>query len=272
MYHRGRDPFARPNPKRHFWWWAAIVVVLALGLVFAGSFISSVVNKPVYLTAQTVSSGNWLSNRLVDMMTVLVRGRTELLAENFNQKERIALLEAQMLAFEDLKNEHAILLGQVSEFDPGENLVIGRVLTSLWVSPFDTLLVELPAPEAVVVNSPVTFGDALYLGRVIEVNGSRAKIQLLSAPGTETAVYLATSTASSIAVGRGGGNFQITFPRGIGVAVGDIVQATSSPADWYLGRVGAVEHEPSDSSQTVYVRYPVNLNTLRFVEIHALTN
>lgn len=266
MYRPGHSPYDRPKSR---WWRSrAVVIAAAAALVFGGSWLVRIFDGGAFRLGATVAQTGSLPAALIDTATRLIRGSDAILAHNRVLQDRVAELESRLLNYQSLRSDHEALLASVGFVAQNPSTVIGRVLTTLWTNPYDVLLVELPAGRLVEPQSAVTFADALYLGRVVAVNGRIAQVQLLSAPGSVIPVAVGTSTTITEAHGRGGGNFQITLPRGVPVAVGDVVHATSSPQRWSLGRIGNIEREPSDSSQTLFFRYPLNLQTLKFVEIH----
>ncbi len=266
-YPTGPDRFARPRPKR----WRRFIALIAAAafLVWGGSWLAdrlspaATVVEPLAKTAGQATLGG------LDFLSALLGGKDRLLAQNQALQTKVAELEVRLLDYDQVRAERATLLGQLGfKASSTEALTIGRVLSLGWASPYDTLIAEIPTGQLVRVGAPVTFGGSLLLGLVGEVNDNLVRIRLLSAPGSETPVLVGTSTAAVKARGRGNGNFEVTLPRGVPVMVGDVVTASSSPAERYLGRIGEIESDPSDSSQKIFFRFPLNIGALRFVEIH----
>jgi cell shape-determining protein MreC len=117
----------------------------------------------------------------------------------------------------------------------------------------------------------VVFGELQYaIGRVTDVRTNSSVITLFSSSNQKETVIIGTSTSGSsteaIAEGRGGGNFYIKLPRNVEVAVGDpIVWPASS-----IVLLGAVEKVDADKGGTyahIYFKSPINIQSLRYVQI-----
>ena len=67
-------------------------------------------------------------------------------------------------------------------------------------------------------------------------------------------------------MGDGGGNAHASVPRGIPVHEGDAVIANAYGGR-AIGVVGKVVSSPASAEQTVYMRLPVDLASLRYVYI-----
>ena len=66
--------------------------------------------------------------------------------------------------------------------------------------------------------------------------------------------------------GRGGGNFYIKIPKNIKVKIGDPVVWPSADTV-LLGAVEIVDSGEGDAYSQVYFKSPINMNSLRYVQI-----
>ncbi len=95
-----------------------------------------------------------------------------------------------------------------------------------------------------------------------EAGEKRSTVRALFAPGVVSDVLIGDTPTSL--EGRGGGNASARVSRDAPVLEGD---AVTSPefAGRPVGIVGGVERSDSGARADVFVRIPVNLDTLRYV-------
>ena len=169
--------------------------------------------------------------------------------------------------------EYALLLEENRELKRflGRSASEKRILAAALVfpprSPYDVLVLDAGTAHGVSVGDDVLFGETV-LGRVLAVTRATATAQLFSTAGVKTPVVIWRKDAAvpAEAVGEGGGTFRITIPKEVGVAVGDaVVMPALNPKQF--AAVVAVETSATDSFATAYLRSPVNISSLRLLEI-----
>jgi cell shape-determining protein MreC len=142
--------------------------------------------------------------------------------------------------------------------------VSARVLTSYRTSPYGTFTINAGEREGVAEGNVVLTPGGFILGSVTNVDAFSATVESLFAPGKETDFIVGDSAFT--AIGRGGGNTKAEISREAAVAEGMFATA---PA--YGGRtaglVGHIEIASSSATQTLFIRIPVNLATLKFVYV-----
>ena len=143
--------------------------------------------------------------------------------------------------------------------------VLASVLSKPNQSPYDTLIVDIGEGKTVEVGNIVIFGETM-LGIVDAVYGRVVKIRLFSSPGVELDVVIGEDHIPATIVGRGGGAFRTTLPRGITIEEKDIALFPLFHA-WIIGMVEKVESKQSRSFQTILLSSPVNIFELRWLTI-----
>ncbi len=132
-------------------------------------------------------------------------------------------------------------------------------------SPFDVFDLELPSGNSVHVGNSIIAGN-IALGTIVETRDSYAKAQLYSSSGVETEGRLVKNGTPLILTGKGGGNFTVSSPRDLDISVDDIVSLGKNP-DLALAKVGSVEEAETDSFKKVRLSVPVNIFSLRYIQV-----
>ena len=183
-------------------------------------------------------------------------------------KERITALLAERANWQALTSDNQDLRQQLELASGSSSGMTVELLDNVWSAPYGILRARLSAAAAPVKSAAAVRFGQLALGRVVETVDQIVKIQLFSAPGVETSVRLGMAGVPAVATGRGGGNFMITLPRGLELAVGDWAYlADSVSGQLGLAVIGAIDRYPSESLQTVYLALPINLQYVRYLQI-----
>ncbi len=154
------------------------------------------------------------------------------------------------------------MLGRKS---PESKLILGVVLVKPNRSPYDTLVLDVGESSGIKIGQKV-FADGVSIGEVYETSEASSKMKLYSTPGEKTDVVIAGSDVYMQAVGRGGGNFEITVPSGITVPQGVEVYIPGL-VPTVLGIADAPISQSNDPFQKVLVRSTINFNQLKWVEV-----
>lgn len=162
---------------------------------------------------------------------------------------------------DNLKN----LLGRRPETD---DRVFSVVLSRPPRTPYDSLIVDVGENQGLMPGDMV-YGEMEYLiGRVESVKPTTSVVKLFSTPDERIDVLLGrgSTTAPVVAEGRGGGNFYIKVPRNIIVEEGDPIVVPGFNS-YILGTAEKVDAGEGEAYAQVYFKLPVNLNSLRYVQI-----
>ena len=138
------------------------------------------------------------------------------------------------------------------------------VLATPGRSSFDTLIIDAGDVDGVFVGMRVFTDGDFVIGEVSIVFHHSAVVTLYSTPGTELSVTVGTSSIPAISYGQGGGNFLVTLPKGVPVHAGDMVDIPALAPE-YAGVVDAVERPKGSSLQNIYLKWPANMNDLKWV-------
>lgn len=260
---------------RHYGWRVSSKKVFLLVLLFAvgllghsavrGGLESPVIalTYPLLAFNRALNDSTLIWREYLSEHKDLTTRNVQLQAEN--ERLKLELLSAEQLA-EDYRHLRSTLGERLAL--PGE--VVAKVISGPGRSPFDILLLDLGSANS---TSPVTLGRMVLsgdvlLGQIVEVDERVSKAKLFSSAGVEVPVVIGPEKVPATAKGRGGGNFVALLPRGTTVALGDLVTVPAFGGK-LIATVGSVDNDPEEPLQTIYLKSPINLFTLTWVEIYA---
>ena len=196
--------------------------------------------------------------------------------QNFLGSKSALISEVETLKNEklDLENKNALLAENLnaasyaselfgSEENHGKPALVLQSGTQQ--SPFDTLSVDAGLKDGVQAGfKAAAFG--VYLGQVTDVSNGASKIRLISFPGERTSGYLEPEAINMTLEGMGAGNLKFIAPKSLGIKIGDKIFTDSRPA-YLMGQVEYIKEESAEPLEEVRVRTPINLESLRFIEL-----
>ncbi len=200
----------------------------------------------------------------------LVISKSSLIKENEKLNQEIARRDASTLLIETLKEENEKLKTTLGRTGKG-NDILGVVLSRPPVSLYDTLIIDVGRTDGVDVGNNVYVDGDTLIGNIAEAYDHQSKVSLFSTPDREVSVLVGSSNVSAKAIGRGLGNFVITIPVEVGIEEGDVIVLPLIRPHTF-GVVEKILVDSSDSLQTILFKSPVNINSLRFVEVDRNTN
>lgn len=255
----------KPKPRKNAsfktaTWVVGIFLCIALIVFYSGntafSLVLGPIAKPIWGIRQSISV--YISNHIG-----IWQSKEDLLAQNVSLKEQLSQVETLQMDRDALFLENETLKGLGMDSEKGE---VARVLSSPSQSFYDIVNVELKP------NSDVRIGDTVFgphdvvIGTIKEKVGSLAQIEYFSRGGVRTIAQLERNGTSMELMGLGGGSFLFVAPRGLEVSVGDSVVLPALTTS-LIGHVQAIENIRTDSFKNVYISYPFNIFSLRYVRI-----
>ncbi|KKU85949.1 MAG: hypothetical protein UY14_C0010G0008 [Parcubacteria group bacterium GW2011_GWA1_47_9] len=122
--------------------------------------------------------------------------------------------------------------------------------------------------RGVPIGTKVLSGD-VFVGVVIGGGSSSSKVQSIASPSSHTQGVFENSGIPSDFEGRGAGLLSTKIPRGITVAEGDTI-VHDEGRKLIIGTVAEIIDILSDPFLTVIVQSPINITTLKNIEILTL--
>lgn len=233
---------------------AGIVVLLVTAIRFLAPGAVSAIATPIWSTgtAATAAVGNTLSfSSAASLRASLTQAQSEqaaLAAQNAVLAARVADLEQ--------------LLGG-RESAPG---ILASVYLRPPVSPYDVLGIDQGVAEGVREGMTVLGPGGTPIGRVSEVEESRARVVLYSSVGVSTEGWAGAQKVPVTLTGLGAGAFRASVPREAGVVVGDGVYVPAAGAA-PIGSVVSIDSDPSSPIVELHVRPYTNPFSLTWVSV-----
>ncbi|HEY4486919.1 MAG TPA: rod shape-determining protein MreC [Candidatus Paceibacterota bacterium] len=238
-----------------------------VGLVFVMGDASSsqkISNKVLQGTLPFWRGENFFTEKMRVFGGFLLSKKT-LIQENQSLSSRVNMLEVQLMSknmIVEENNDLKELMGR-SNFSEG---LLATVVSKPNRSPYDTLLLDVGEEHGVATGDKVFAHDEVAIGLIEEVSQNVSRVKLFSSPGEEIEVTIGSEHVGAVAHGQGGGNFEVSLPRGVDIQEGDVISFPSISTE-VLGIVEKIQAEASDSFQTILFKNPVNMNELHFVVV-----
>jgi len=253
-------------------WLVGAAIVFFLVLIFSGPVLNTLLGG----TAVTVARPFWVARNYLlaglEPLTSIFQTKRGLIDEN--NKLRLELEAGQLVKidYDVLVRENKELREIIGLSSAETEITVGKVVSHPWNSPYDILLVDLSNnnnQESIKAGDLVTYHETLALGRIEKVVSGIAKVVLFSVGSSKVAAMIGASRIPVILNGRGNGNFVTELPRNLEIVLGSSVLLVEGKRDYTLGLVGAISKTPGETLQTIYVRSPINISQLTYVEIRS---
>lgn len=206
-------------------------------------------------SAGTISA--FESNGLLATHRMLAEENAQLKAELQAEAEHTAQYAA-------LESENAALREMAKVAETEGVGVTAAVLSTYRSSPYGTFVIAAGKSDGVNMGSIVLTQGGFVLGTVSDVDVHTATVQALFSP--KNSIDLIVRDVAFTAEGRGGGNAEAEIPRDVTIAVGDAVLSPQFH-NRVAGVIGSIDAASSSAVQTIHVRIPTNLNTLKYVYV-----
>jgi cell shape-determining protein MreC len=200
--------------------------------------------------------------------------KKKLIEENSRLKFELEAGKGMVANYRVIFQENQYLKGVLDRKNDKTPLILASILMRPNMSPYDTLIVDIGQNRSLQKGGLVFAYGTIPIGKVAEVYSNTAKIILFSSSGEKTSVVVSNINSennlekniSLVALGRGGGNFEIILPRDFSLKEGNEVVLPGINS-YLLGRVETIISDPRDPFTKALLVSPVNIQDLKFVEI-----
>lgn len=198
-----------------------------------------------------------------------LRTNASLAHENEQLRAALASTTAVLADRDALYQENLGLKARMGR-DGSVRALLAGVIVRPPAVPYDTLIIDAGHLQGVSDKALVYAGGTTVIGEVDAVYDSTSRVVLFSSPGQiYQGMLMESSVHPAIPVtveGQGGGTLSTQVPVGSDVAAGDSV-LLPGVAGGYVAKVVGLDTKKGESFTTLYLRMPVNVQELRFVEI-----
>jgi rod shape-determining protein MreC len=239
---------------------ATIVVIFAISHYFFPHVIPSFLNS--------VATPFWrlqfaVSNSSLSPIEALLLENQDLKMELEKNSVKLSLVNY----LEQENNELRAMLGISSS----TNFFVVPIIKKPPFITYDELMIDAGKDRGVSTTSLVYALGDIPIGRIIEVYSETSKVLLFSSPGEKTEVEIGPQNIPAVAIGRGGGQYEIELPRGLQVSTDDFV-ISSNLGLRPIGRVVSVNSDPSLTFEKIFFSTPVNIYEMKWVKVETKKN
>ena len=235
----------------------AILFYFRGSVIYGLSYATSTVFRPFLVLKNGVNS------KFGGLFTYFASKKT-LTQELEDYKNQLAESEARMANYDAVVDENESLKEIFDRKDEKKPMLLAVVLGRANQSLYDTLIVDVGEAHGVSVGAKVFALGNIPIGYVETVYQTSSKVILFSTSEESTTVNIGENLFDL--VGRGGGNFELTLPRDFSIEEGE--QAVLPGATPYVvAVVETVISNPRDSFKKVLLVSPLNIGSLKFVQI-----
>ena len=189
---------------------------------------------------------------------------------------------SEQALLQSLQTENDYRRSLLGKTPVNSDMILAGVIERPPRTPFDSLVLDIGSDQEI-LEGDMVFSDGQYaIGTISSVSDHTSTVTLFSSSGQKIDALInspvegskdnststkVTDSLNPVTVeGRGGGNFYIKLPKNIKVKAGDPVVWPSTETI-ILGSVEIVDSGEGDAYSQVYFKSPINMNSLRYVQI-----
>ncbi len=194
----------------------------------------------------------------------ILQSRTSLAKENEDLRQQIDVLTRETKGYDFVVQENVELKKLFEDKKPGG--IFAGILKRPGSLPFDIFLLDIGGESGISNGELALVDQNIALGKVTETYPYSAKIKAFSSPDETTDAFLGPDNISIQIKGAGGGTFTAELPRELDVREGGAAVLPGT-GGFILAYVESKEEHLTDSFQKLYLRSPVNVFELKYVQI-----
>lgn len=258
MTYLQRSSELQQRRRRNIIFAAIFALVVLLGIVFRDT--SARVIHGILYPVQKITSAIATP---IKNLGYYFYSKPKLVAQNTELENEKKFLQIELLTAQSLVQENKELRALLDMRDREVKESVAEIVMTPPFSPYDTFIVR-GNPDEIAIGQSV-FVKSILIGRVTELHGANAIIQLSSTPEQKTPVKI-NDTLIAEAEGQGGLSFKINIPKDAEVKEGDPIYSMEHNNS-IIGFVTAIEIIETSSFKTVLFQYPFNFSEVTFVQI-----
>lgn len=252
------------SPRNFFTDRRRSVILIVVSILVALVLLPLVAKLAIYVVMRPLTAVAVWVRESPGVLPTYLRQRSALQAEKEAMQAEIDAQKGLGLTVETLAEENIALRAAMGE--SVEPRLLARVVGRPPFLAYDRLQIDKGSEDSVGVGAPVFVGRGVVIGSVVEVGPNYSFVELVTAPGFQSTVYLPSSALVATMEGQGGGVGRVRYPQGIIVEPGDLVVGLAYESGVF-GQVNAVVGESTQPEQYAFVPLPVPIQSLRYVTV-----
>jgi cell shape-determining protein MreC len=242
-----------------------IIAIVAVVLFFIG--ITAVARTGVRTVSVTVARPVWLVRDFVGSIGANIRNyiafQSTLVKENNALHTEIEALKLKEIDYDIITKENQELKSLLGR-DPKSERVFARILSKPPRSPYDTMVLDVGTEQGVQLGDKVYLSGNVIIGLVTHLTSHTALVTLFSNGDQKQGAVLERTGATYELVGKGAENMVLEVPKDTDVLWGDVfVYPALTPS--IIGSVQYIDTSSQSSFKTVYIRFPGNVFSAKWV-------
>ena len=245
-----------------------LIIYFRNGLWRGLSFAAQATFRPVFILGENLGS------KFSDLGAYF-HSKKILRQDNEYMKFQLSEEANRMSNYNTLLSENEKLKEILNRIGEKRNLILASILAKPNHSLYDTLIIDVGSKQGIIAGQKVFALGDIPIGYIAEIYPGSSKVVLFSNPKERTMVIVSLGRSRTgeagkdiflEAVGRGGGNFEMTLPRDFSLEPGtEVILPGIFPQ--VLAKVATIISDPRDSFQKALLTSPVNIFELKFVEV-----
>lgn len=215
------------------------------------------ISIPFWIAGDGISSG-------ISGVFSLFRSKRFLSEQNRALASEISELKQQLSGYDFVVAENLEMRDLL--FQRSEKRIFARIISRPNVTAYDTFLIDVGKSAGVGKGAVVLAQKNSVIGLVEEAYPDSSKARLFSTAGTITNIFLGPENIPAELHGMGGGSFFAEIPKDIDIREGDTAILAEKP-EYIAAYVVSEEKDSTQSFQKFYLKSPVGLFTIKYVEI-----
>lgn len=241
-----------------------VFALLLLGFLSASSNSFYAVSRFFNTVAAPFWNVKISAENVLPSSDILLRSKTSLVQENKNLHQQIDRLNRELKGYDFVVQENFEFKKLFAR--KKHNGIFAGILAHPGPLPFDTFLLDIGS-EGGLVNGNLAFSDEnIAIGTIIETYPYSSKVKSFSSSGEITDAFLGPENIPVQLKGAGGGAYTAELPAGLDIKEGDAAALPGSDG-FILAYVESKEENITDSFQKLYLRAPLNVFELKYVQI-----
>jgi len=254
-------------PQRHKkksipWILILTIIIVVLLIVFRPAFPENI-RERVFLLGSPIWNSNQAIKANVSGFASELKSKQSLIEENQKLRGELQKIRLETLTNNILREENKVLRERFGRTENASSTILAAILKRPNTTLYDTFIIDGGESVGIKEGALVVSEQNIGIGVVSETFSKSALVTLFSAPG-EMVDVLINGEIAITAEGRGSGNFLVSLPRDIDIAIGEpIVLPTLSPT--FFAEVEHIDINPTDPFKSILFRLPINISEERFV-------
>ncbi len=236
------------------------VVIFTIVLIVANYFLGTYIKMLLYTIKKPQTSVYQSINASYLNISNIFTNKNTLISENKDLKMQVETLKDSIKSLKETESRYMDIM-EISSTSP--SYLYKEIVNKPPFSPFDILTIK--SNEQLPLKSLVFHKDIL-IGQISKIEKNIFEVSMFSSPKLENSFYIERTSNPISVFGKGSGNFYAKVPKDFDIEIGDILVDNLSSRH-KMAKVLSIDIDPNISFKDVYLKIPISLYEMSFVNI-----